>query len=179
MMIWYSNPYSRQKNFGRALNEFCDRVPNDAWICIQDGDVMYLTDYWGGQIEDISLNNPEYSLIGCLTNRLRGKHQLHKGEFSDIDMVFYHQVIAERLYRDHYSEVQPTTKGIAGMFMLFPKKVWQQVQFRENSAAFDTFFSRDVYGIGGKIGIAQGLYIFHRYRLGKENPRENNKHLFI
>lgn len=140
---------------------------------------MFLTDYWGRQIEDIALNNPEYSLIGCLTNRLRGSHQLYQGRFSSIDGVYHHQVIAERLYQDHYSEVQPTNKGIAGMFMLFPKKVWQRVQFRENSAAFDTFFSRDVEKIGGKIGIAQGLYVFHRYRLGKENPKENNKHLLL
>lgn len=178
-MIWYSNPYDRQKNIGRALNEFCDRVPDDTWICLQDGDIMYLTDYWGTQIEDIARANQEYSLIGCLTNRLRASHQLYQGQFSDNTDLLHHQKIAERLQHDHYNEVIETQKGIAGMFMLFPKKVWQRVPFRENSPAFDTFFCREVRAKGEMIGIAQGLYIFHKYRLGRENPKENNKHLFI
>lgn len=176
-MIWYSNPYDRQKNIGRALNEFCSRVPDGEWICLQDGDIMYLTDHWGSQIEDIVKDNNEYSLIGCLTNRLRSPHQLHHGEFSTNSDILYHQVIAERLQNDHYSKVVETQKGIAGMFMLFPKWIWQRVPFRQNSPAFDTFFCRQIRAKGGKIGIAKGLYVFHKYRLGKENPKQNNKHL--
>lgn len=179
MTIHYLTPYSVEKNIGKAYNEACALIPDGDWICIRDGDTMFLTDHWGSQIEDIVSNNQEYSLIGCLTNRLRASHQLYHGEFSANSDVLHHQAIAERLHQDHYSEVIETQKGVAGMFMLFPKKIWQRVQFRENSAAFDAFFCREIKKKGEMIGVAQGLYVFHKYRLGKENPKQNNQHLLI
>src|SRR5690606_27666121 len=65
--IWYSNPYSTQKNIGKALNEVCELVPDDDWIGLQDGDMMYLTTDWGLQIEEaLKKYGNEFSLIGCL-----------------------------------------------------------------------------------------------------------------
>src|SRR5690606_25236005 len=51
--IWYSNPYNTSKNIGKALNDFCALVPDKDWICLQDGDMLYLTPEWGKQIEDV------------------------------------------------------------------------------------------------------------------------------
>lgn len=175
--IHYSNPWSSDKNIGRAYNEFCARVPENDWICLQDGDVMYLTDFWGKQIEDIIKLNPQYALIGCYTNRLASPHQCYNGEFSENTDLIHHMEIAERLYKDHYADVEHIHKGIAGMFMLFPKKTWLKHRFRENTNAFDSFFSKEVLKAGGKIGLAKGLYVLHRYRLGKENPTTNIEHL--
>lgn len=177
-MIHYRTIWDTGKNYGRAINLQMGLIPSDDWVCLVDGDAMFLTDYWGRQIEDIVRSNPQYSVIGCMTNRLRGAHQLVNGEFSDNPDVLHHQAIANRLWEDNYSTVEPTKDAIAGMFMLFPKSVWSAVKFRENTAAFDTWFCRSVQAKGGKIGVAKGLYVFHRYRLGKENAIENNKHLF-
>lgn len=175
--IHYSNPWASDKNIGRVYNEFCAGVPADDWICLQDGDIMYLTDFWGRQIEDIVNLNGNYALIGCYTNRLASPHQCHNGEFSENTDLMHHIEIAEKLYNDHYAEVEQISKGIAGMFMLFPKKTWLKHRFRENTNAFDSFFSKEVLKGGGKVGLAKGLYVLHKYRLGKENPKENIEHL--
>jgi hypothetical protein len=176
MKVYYSNPYARDKNIGRALNEFCAMVPGDSWIVLQDGDIMYLTDFWGAQIEDIISKNGDYDLIGCMTNRLRNTHQLHEGRVSEDTDIMNHMKIAEHLHKEHYDAVEQTFKPIAGMFMLFPKKTWASIRFRENTPAFDTFFSKQLIANGGKVGIAKGLYIFHKYRLGKPDIK-NDKHL--
>lgn len=177
MKVCYSNPYSRIKNIGRALNEFCAMVPTDSWIVLQDGDIMYLTDYWGTQIEDIIANNQNYDLIGCVTNRLKHNHQLYLGKFSEDPDILNHIAIAEKVSQDHYDTVEQTEKAIAGMCMLFPKKIWTKHQFKENTPTFDTHFSRSIQRAGGKVGIAKGLYVFHRYRMGKPDPKTNDKHL--
>lgn len=175
--ICYSHPFSRDKNIGKALNEFCNMVPVDTWICLEDGDTMYLTDFWGAQIEDIIARNADYDLIGCMTNRLRNTHQLHEGRFSEDPDINNHIRIAEDLHKQHYNTVEQVFKPIAGMFILFPKSTWQKHRFRENTPAFDTFFSKQILADGGKIGIAKGLYLFHKYRLGKPDPVKNDKHL--
>lgn len=177
MKVCYSNPYNRGKNIGRALNEFCALVPNDSWIILQDGDIMYLTDYWGTQIEDIITKNADYDLIGCMTNRLRNNHQLYMGKFSDDSDIRNHIIIAEQLQKEYYDIVERTEKPISGMCMLFPKKTWIKHQFKEDTPSFDTRFSRDIQRSGGKIGIAKGLYVFHKYRMGKPDPKNNDKHL--
>lgn len=177
MKACYSNPYSREKNIGKALNEFCAMVPGDSWIVLQDGDIMYLTDYWGTQIEDIISMNADFDLIGCMTNRLKSNHQLYLGKFSDDSDIRNHIVIAEQLHSSDYDTVEQTEKPIAGMFMLFPKRTWIKYQFKENTPTFDTHFSRSILRSGGKIGIAKGLYVFHKYRMGKPDPKINDKHL--
>lgn len=175
--IHYSNPWASDKNIGRVYNEFCTSVPNNDWICLQDGDIMYLTDFWGRQIEDIIKQNPQYDLIGCYTNRLASPHQCYNGEFSENTDLMHHIGIAEQLYNKYYSDVEQIHKGIAGMFMLFPRKTWLKHRFRENTNAFDSFFSKEVLKYGGKIGLAKGLYVFHKYRLGKPEPKTNIEHL--
>lgn len=177
LRIHYSNPWASDKNIGRAYNEFCARVPESDWICLQDGDVMYLTDFWGKQIEDVIRQHGHYDLIGCYTNRLASPHQCYNGEFSENTDLMHHIRIAEKLYKDHYNDVEQINKGIAGMFMLFPKKTWLKHKFRENTNAFDSFFSKEVLKGGGRVGLAKGLYVLHKYRLGKPDPKTNIEHL--
>lgn len=178
--VWYSNPYSTSKNIGRALNEFCSLVPDNDWICLQDGDMMYLTPDWGLQIEKtISLHGDKFSLLGCVTNRLGRAIQRHEGLFSENNDVKIHYDIAKELSEKKWCQVEDITKKkyVAGMFMLFPKKLWNKVKFRENSTVFDDQFSIDIIRSGGKLGLMKGLYVYHAYRIWSDKPIGDNTHL--
>lgn len=134
LKIWYSNPYSAEKNIGKALNEFCELVPENDWICLQDGDMLYLTPDWGKQIEDvIRKHGDNYSLFGCVTNRLGRKAQRHEGTFSNNHDIKHHFEIAQKLRDEHWAEVEDITRQryVAGLFMLFPKKLWLKHKFKE------------------------------------------------
>jgi glycosyltransferase involved in cell wall biosynthesis len=177
--VFYSNPYSTEKNIGKALNEFCELVPDGSWICLQDGDIAYLTPNWGRQIEDaIRKHGDEFGLIGCVTNRL-GRDIQRVGDMNEYHDMLRHAEIGRQKEKENWAEVEDITdkKYIAGMFMLFPKSVWNECKFEENNIAFDDAFSKSVRRKGYKLGLMKGLYVYHLYRIWSENPSKDRQHL--
>jgi len=177
--VYYSTPAASDKNIGRAYNEFCGLVPDpEDWIVLRDGDTMFLTPHWMKQIEDvISIHGQHYQLFGCMTNRLASQWQRPNPANFDDPNILNHAQIAHKLLEEKYSVVTNHNRQIAGMFMMFQKKTWDKIKFRENSIYFDTEFSHDVISQGGKIGLMQGLYLFHFYRFDRVNPTKNVSHL--
>lgn len=176
MKIRYITPFSTEKNIGKAYNEAIQELPDDCYVVLRDGDTMFLTPDWGNQIERIIADNPDYSVITCMTNRLGLKECLVGGIMNEHDMQ--RQILLALIMQGEYSsDVCPTTVA-PGMLMIFHKSVWAKVGgFKENSILFDREFSAAVIRNGGKIGIAMGLYIFHLYRYGQKNPQNYTKHL--
>lgn len=178
--IWYSNPFSIEKNIGKALNDFCSNVPDNDWICLQDGDMMYLTPDWGKQIAEVVTNyGNKYSLIGCLTNRLGRPIQVYdQANYNNHDIKFHYD-LAVKLANDNWGVVDDIThkKYVAGMFMLFPKSIWLKNRFKENVSYFDDEFSKGVLRQGGKVGLMKGLYVYHSYRIWSDNPVRDRDHL--
>lgn len=176
--VWYFTPGRGDKNLGRAYNDHCALVPDGDWICIMDGDVIFLNPFWSKQIEDIIiLNGMKYPLISCVTNRLGLKWQLPYG-FSEDPNILNHAKIADEHFDKYYAEVVPSTKETAGLFMLFPKSTWDKVKFEPgltNGGNFVDFtFANAVLKKLGKIGIAKGLYLFHFYRFNRKSKRDIN-----
>ena len=177
--IRYSNPFATDKNIGGALNEFCEVWPDDNWICLQDGDINYIGSDWGEHIEYVIKNHGhKYGLIGCMTNRL-GRPIQRLGRLDDNHDMLYHYEVALEEKEKHYGEVEDIThkKYVAGMFMLFPKKVWNEVKFPENNISFDDAFSLGVVKKGYKLGLMKGLYVYHFYRGWSKDPIYDRKHL--
>lgn len=178
--IWYLTPYSTDGNIGKEYNDQISMLPDNDWICIRDGDTCFTThdSLWGKQIADIVRENPDYALIGCMTNRLASNHQLYGGKFCDNPDWNEHKRRGRELYDLSYDKVASIRQGVAGMFMLFPKSTWGKVKFKETTPyrTFDSDFSGKVLRVG-KIGLAEGLYIFHDYRWGQKNPKQYVKHL--
>lgn len=178
--ISYSNPFATDKNIGRAYNEFCESVPDGNWICLQDGDIAFLTPDWGKQIEDVvRTRGRDFSLIGCVTNRLGRPIQLAPGvDYNNHDME-YHYKKTKEISKENYGKVEDITKKryIAGMLMLFPKTTWNRVKFSENNPAFDDAFSTGVTKFGGKLGLMTGFYVYHWYRGFSKDPKRDRAHL--
>jgi hypothetical protein len=88
-----------------------------------------------------------------------------------------HKAIALKLQALKYDEVKGTEINIAGFLMIFQKKTWEKHRFSDNSLRFDSEFTDKVKADGGKLAVMQGVYVFHDYRLGHENPMYYIDHL--
>ena len=180
MKIHYSTPFSTEKNIGKAYNEFMKSVPDGDFVCLRDGDTLFLRPDWGKQIEDIVYGySDKFKLISCVTNRLRADHQLYKNRFSEDSNITNHVAIANELHAQFYDDIEATSY-VAGLCLIFNKDTWKAVGgFRENSILFDKEFNTDIrakFG-GNPIGIAKGLYLFHLYRWGSKDPYNDTQHL--
>lgn len=167
--VFYSSPFRSDKNIGKANNDFIKLLPDDAWVCITDGDAMFLNPDYGKRVEDIIMNHGDkWDLIGCLTNRIGSNHQCYNSQFSNEMDMREHWKIAHSSLEDKVIE-----GGVAGFFMLFSKRTWQKAGgFKTKSISCDTQFNKDVRKTGGKVGVYQGLYMFHAYRINENDQRK-------
>jgi hypothetical protein len=179
--VHYFTPASGDKNLGRAYNKACEMVTDlNDWICIRDGDTMFLTPDWPKQIEEIiQTNGHNYQLISCYTNRLGLKHQLLNGELSQDTDVRNHTNLALRQRDKYRTEVVQSPSYTAGLFMLFKRSLWDTIKFKEGLTSsdestdfIDAQFSKEVLKKGGRIGLAKGIYLFHAYRLHQKTHRD-------
>lgn len=169
--IYYLTPADPNKKIGKVYNAHCEMVPNNNdWICIRDGDTMFLTSNWSKIIMDAVKRYPDTALFGCYTNRIGLDYQLTREEgFSENFDVKHHAGIAKARYEKYGSECIDVDRPVAGMFMLFRRIVWTRTPFKDelvvNNKFFDWDFGERILKMGGKIRLIQGLYLFHGYRL--------------
>lgn len=176
-MIYYFTPFDTKKRLGYIHNQYCKLVPNpDDYICILDPDTMFLHPHQQSWIEEILRNmGNDFDLFGCYTNRVGVKQQVALPEnFNDFSLE-KHCELATRFY-SHYHNIIKETNLIAGFFMLFKRSLWDKIKF-EQGIDFDIKFCNAVKKSGGRIGIMQGIYIFHQYRILADNPTKYKKHL--
>lgn len=179
MRIFYSNPYRSDKNIGKAYNDFIKslQAEDNDWVVIQDGDMMYLTPDWGRRIEDaLALDGGKFGLVGCYTNRLNSKNQLHKNTFSEETDIRKHYEIALTYNQEG---IEPFKHIVAGLWMAFQIKTWKKLGgFTENNISCDAIFNAKVRDAGMKVGLIRSLYVFHLYRIWAEKePWNERKHL--
>lgn len=180
IQVHYLTPASSDKNLGKQYNIACENIKNDDdWICLRDGDTMFLTPDWMSQIEDIIENyGDKYGLISCYTNRLGLKHQLYQGKISTDFNVYTHLKIAEQLRDQYWDTVIDSPTYTAGLFMLFKKSLHKKIKFSNGLTTangkqifVDADFSQRVLASGYKIGLAKGIYLFHAYRIHQPDMR--------
>jgi hypothetical protein len=176
--IYYFTPARGDKNLGKSYNDHCESVPNDDdWICIRDGDTMFLTPNYSRHIEDIIHNNNDrFEVIGCITNRTGMIGQLHNRTLSEDTDIRNHMNLSFRLEELNWGVVTKYNNYLAGHFMLFKKKAWLEHRFEEGllvtkktrtkvMTGFVDYWFSDYFRKKGTVGLAKGLYIFHLYRL--------------
>ena len=166
-------------DIGKGINKQIKHIPDDDWVCLRDQDTMFLLPHQGAMIEQIVYSNPPYDVIGCSTNRLGGIFQLWNNTLSDERDIVEHQKIALDAQRKYGLELELVSNGnyLAGLFYLFRKKLWNEISFEEKSIQFDLLFCNSLYEKGKTMAIARGLYLFHLYRLGAENPQRAIQHI--
>lgn len=184
MNIYYLTPYAQDRKLGAAYNQSCSIVPDDSdWICLRDGDTMFLNFDWGDIIANAINNHSHiYSAFTCYASRIGGIAQQYENIISEDSDILNHREIALKNASLNAGKVKDIslTPFISGHFILFPKWLWNKVKFMEktNQGTFlgiDNNFFHHVRVKGYKIGLIEDLYMFHYYRL--KEGRDYNKHL--
>jgi len=172
-MIYHFNSIFTGKNIGEYYNKCCSIVPDKAWICLWDADVMTFHTFGdiNALLERAIAENPHCELFSCVANRIgTHKQRVHANQCTNPSMR-YHRVKAEEYYNRFGSMVRKDSPTVSGLMMLFNKETWEQVgKFPEDGMiGIDTRFSKAISQQGYEVGILQGLYVMHYYRLMEEN----------
>ena len=176
-MIHYSIAFDLNKNIGVAYNSTMRLLGGDDWCCFVDGDSMFLTPYFGRQINEYVNRNPECGLFTCKTNRVRADYML-AGDWMYDDVV-YHRHVAHELSSDlsvtDITELAHSSP-LSGVLMLVSRKAWAQVGgFKEaGMLGVDNDMHRRMRDAGLKVYMMNGVYVYHWYRGGN---RQDVSHL--
>lgn len=171
MRVFYSSPYKSNKLLGVAYNELCSIVPNDDdWICLHDGDAMFLNSNYGDIIENAIKTHPQYQLFTCYASRIKNPQQMYQGIISEDPNIIHHWEIAQNNAILNRGKVKQLNNLISGHVMIFPKWLWKQIPFvtrtkRGTILGIDNVFSNTVLKRGYKIGLIEDLYVLHYYRM--------------
>lgn len=168
-MIHYGTPYSLEKRFGHAANQFMRMLPEPRdFGCLVDADAVFTTHFYGTLIQQVVDENSTCRLFYALTNRIGCPWQRDETICGD-DMRF-HREYGRRLAEMHGSavrEVQGEQVPGSGFLILVRKDLWQEVPFQEQGMlGVDWDFFRRVAQRGERILQMQGLYLYHWYRGG-------------
>lgn len=177
-MIFHITPYL-SGDIGKGINDTIRPLPEDSWICLRDIDTMFLLPEQPSWLETLVRSNPQYDVIGASCNRLGSTYQLFDNERSEDPNILNHIANARVAALVHGLDIEPVPNGVplAGFFLLFRKSLWEEIPFEERSIQFDIIFSNTLQEKGKSMGLLRGMYLFHTYRLGKEDPQRAVSHL--
>jgi hypothetical protein len=165
-MIWFFKPYSMERDIGVAYNQYCSQVPNDNdWICLMDGDSMFLNSDYGHVIQTYIDKYPECALFIPTTNRVGATYQCYNNIRSENDSIRHHRRISKQLNGDYTIKDLSLFKVTMPCY-IFKKALWNKVKFDTtgNILGIDIRFSEAIKPYG-KTYRMNGLYLLHYYRL--------------
>ena len=175
-MIHFIQPFSYDLNIGKAYNDAIDLLPDNDWICITDHDTLKFSGF-ANHIKEIILSVSKDVIFTSRVNRLAKSNPAVIEALYDCEDIDEHKDMASFLWEQNKT-LLTDTNIIAGCCMVFHKSLWRDVGgFLEKSITFDKHFSKVAKQKGKKLKIAQGLYVFHLYRWGHENPATEIAHL--
>lgn len=171
-MIYYSVPYSTEKNIGKYYNDFMRTLPkDDDFACFVDGDTIFTTPFYGHTIENVIKENSDVLCYTCFTNRVACPEQIAPGIDTDSNDMHYHRnfgQMMESIYGTSCMDITKMKSGqlISGCLILIQKNLWRRIGgFAEKGMlGVDNDLHHKVLKAGEKIYLMQGVYIYHWYR---------------
>jgi hypothetical protein len=156
-----SQPYALDMNYGRALNEHMDLIPEGAWGCFLDHDAAWTTRDWYRQILEAIAFRPEAGLFTAVASRIGPRWQ-RAGERDSHDMT-RHRAIGEERARSNRTLLDATdTKGIGGVVMVISKDAWRSVGgFVDGMRCVDHMMHFAQRAAGRSIYVIESLYVYH------------------
>ena len=171
-MIYYSQPYSVDKNIGQYYNSEMELLPNDTdFRCFTDGDSMFTTETYGHAIMDYVEEYPECGVFVCMTNRIGCEWQKQPGVDEDEHDIRYHRRLGEKIQADQYLEIEdvsdvPHGSVLGGVLILIRKDVWKQIGgFKtQGILGVDNHLHWACQEHGLKVYLMKGIFLYHFYR---------------
>lgn len=189
-MIYHFQPYSTEKNLGKAYNDHIKLIGDDDVAVLTDGDTCWLTPDYGMVIAEYVDKYPD-AVLTCWTNRINEKAE-QQSKATAITTPFGSNLAIEMPVRDianmadhlrtaeYYSKqpihATPLHGFVSGFCLVVPKKIWDAVNgFAEkqvyedrgpyNLLGVDNDFTNRVRAAGFPILRMESVYIWHTYRL--------------
>lgn len=166
--ISYVTPYATDGNLGRAYNRAVNRHLNNEWVAICDGDMCFLDAKYGEWIAKTIAENKGYDIFVPKTNRLRDSMQV-EANMRNVRDILMHRTATEQCWKKRGTNVTEAERPPAGLMMIAKASTFKKVPFRNGLLCLDTDFMIRAKEAGFVIGVMQGVYVFHYYRIGKEN----------
>lgn len=167
MQVWYFKPYSLSKNIAQEYNKYCSMVHDKDWICLLDGDVMFLNSNYGHIVEKYIKQYPECEFFIPTVSRVKNKKQCYKNKRSENPNILHHRKIALKVSNSLEIEKMPKKKTITMPCYIFSKSLWEKTGgFREieTIGGVDWRFSKKAR-LFSPCYKMHGLYLLHFYRL--------------
>lgn len=173
-MIWFFTPYSFEKKMFEAWDQYMNLVPNpDDWVCMMDGDVLFLISDFGHQMQEYINKYPDTGLFTCYASRTSRTKLRWPGANMENPSVVYHAGKAEQLHKAYHGVVIDLEKlNALGYLMLIKKSTWLLIRDKvaENTAeknilGVDTRISNAIRDAGLKQYLMKGMYVMHYYRM--------------
>ncbi len=179
-------PYAQEhEGLGAAYHKCMSRLKAGEWGMLCDYDMMFLCPDYMRQLEDIVIANPQYGCFTVTTNRL-SKLRPQAMQLANVLPFDNHNIpehydaalkiqAAKRLQvldiTKKCEEGVPSTMG--GLVILIKKEVWDKINSMGNPKPLWTFnkhltidgkIHKRLCTLGIKLGLMQGVYVYHRYR---------------
>lgn len=175
--IYYSVPFNTDKNIGVYYNDAMELLPNDSdYMVFVDGDTIFTTPDYGNIIYKAILNNPEYDMFTCYTNRVGCKWQIHPNVDIDSNDMKYHMEFGQSI-KDNEEVIDVTKNSLfSGMLFIVKKSAWNKIGGAKKAGmlGIDNDIHLKIKKNGLKFGLIKGLYVYHWYRGGN---KYNTSHL--
>lgn len=169
-MIYYSQPYSTEKDIGDYYNKAMGLLKPNDWMVFTDGDTIFTTPDYGSVI-DSAINKYGDGIYTCYTNRVGCNWQVYPAEWADDDYSKHRQV-GNTLRLCYYDECEEhtTSQLMSGHCIIVSKKVWDKIGGCKNGILG---VDNDIHMKAQKhkipVRLIKGLYVYHWYRGGKDD----------
>lgn len=184
-MVWFFTPYSVDRKLFEAWDSYMQLVTNpDDWVCMMDGDTMFLLPDFGHQIETYIARYPDTGLFTCYASRCHYSVQVRQGSDMENSDMLYHRRRAEEIHANLHGMVKEINRRVAGHLLVMQKRTWIKIRGEVASKVskqdkkilgVDTKISNAILNAGLKIRLMRGIYLLHYLRLGE--GFDSDKHL--
>ena len=168
-------------NLGWAYNNFMNLVGDDDWVCFLDHDATFTTMYWYHQLEDIIKEHTDVGLFTALTNRIGQPAQVIDSVDKENHDISYHRKIGKKIQQEHFTSITPFNNPevlLSGVVILISKKTWKATGgFKDGFLRVDRDMHERCIDNNIKVGLMNGVYVYHWYRGDGDVSHLRNKGL--
>lgn len=174
-------PKDKKANLGWAYNNFMSKLDDDDWALFLDHDATFTVKQWYSQIEDIIEKNNEFGAFTSLMNRVGNRFHIPNNIDSNNHDILYHRKIGKIIHDKHTHDVVDMPHNnfsvfLSGVLILVSKKTWKKIGgFKEGFLGVDNCFHVDCLYNDIRVGLMNGVYLYHFYRADGVPPPKPEK----
>lgn len=172
-MIYFFTPYSFQKKLFEAWDSYMNLVPDENdWVCMMDGDVLFLIADFGHQMQEYIDAFPDTGIFTTYASRAHRDEFMRRGCDMENPSILYHFDNAEKCRQTLHLKVKTVAKPALGHVMLMKKATWLKIRDRvqdltsdKKILGVDVRISRAVTELGMPVLLMRGIYVLHFFRM--------------